>query len=255
MAALPRTPMRGDANVRSRRLAAVLIAAGALAAAGVTASAHVGTSNAYFDGAAGPYGVRVIVRTPGVIPGLAQVSVRVLDGDGVEQVTVRPLRADVGLEGAPPPDPARPVPGEAGLYSGELWLMTAGSYSRRGRGGRRGGRRNGLRAGAGRRGAAACDEPGRRARGGRRGPLPVRRRRHHRRRRGPRERARAGPRARRLAPAPRPPCDGRVRDRGRRRPRRRVAVVGRGPTPRTAAGSTGRGARPPRSRQPVGGRS
>jgi hypothetical protein len=129
VAALPRTPMRGDANVRPRRLAAVLIAAGALAAAGVTASAHVGTSNVYFDGAAGPYGVRVIVRTPGVIPGLAQVSVRVLDGDGVEQVTVRPLRADVGLEGAPPPDPARPVPGEAGLYSGELWLMTAGSYS------------------------------------------------------------------------------------------------------------------------------
>ena len=99
------------------------------AAGGVVASAHVGTSNAYFDGAAGPYGVRVIVRTPGVIPGLAQVTVRILDGEGVDRVTVRPLRSDVGLEGAPPPDAARPVRGEAGLYGGELWLMTAGSYS------------------------------------------------------------------------------------------------------------------------------
>jgi hypothetical protein len=92
-------------------------------------SAHVGTSNAYFEGTAGPYGIRVIVRTPGVIPGLAQISVRVTRGTGVERVSVRPLRADLGLEGAPPPDIARPVPGETDLYSAELWLMTAGSYS------------------------------------------------------------------------------------------------------------------------------
>ena len=116
-------------GVARRTGAAVLIVTGLIAAAGSTASAHVGTSNAYFDGAAGPYRVRVIVRTPGVIPGLAQASVRVLGGERVERVTLRPLRSDVGLEGAPPPDVAGPVPGEAGLYSGELWLMTAGSYS------------------------------------------------------------------------------------------------------------------------------
>ena len=92
-------------------------------------SAHVGTSNAYYEGTAGPYGIRVIVRTPGVILGLAQISVRVTRGTGVERVSVRPLRADVGLEGAPPPDIARPVPGETDLYSAELWLMTPGSYS------------------------------------------------------------------------------------------------------------------------------
>ena len=69
------------------------------------------------------------MRTPGVIPGLAQISVRVTRGTGVERVSVRPLRADVGLEGALPPDIARPVPGETDLYGAELWLMTAGSYS------------------------------------------------------------------------------------------------------------------------------
>ena len=122
-------PRAGALVARLWARAAIPIAGVLVAAAGAVASAHVGTSNAYFDGAAGPYGVRVIVRTPGVIPGLAQVTVRVLDGGGVERVTVRPLRSDAGLEGAPPPDAARPVRGEAGLYGGELWLMTAGSYS------------------------------------------------------------------------------------------------------------------------------
>ncbi|MCY4120594.1 MAG: hypothetical protein OXG72_06695, partial [Acidobacteria bacterium] len=107
---------------------AILVTSLVAAVTSIT-SAHVGTSNAYFDGAAGPYPVRVIVRTPGVIPGLAQASVRILAGEGIERVTVRPLRSDVGLEGAPPPDVANPVPGEQGLYSAELWLMTAGSYS------------------------------------------------------------------------------------------------------------------------------
>ena len=106
-----------------------LVTIALIAAATAAAAAHVGTSNAYFEGAAGPYGIRVIVRTPGVIPGLAQASVRILSGGDAERVTVRPLRSDVGLEGAPPPDVAGPVRGEPDLYSGELWLMTAGSYS------------------------------------------------------------------------------------------------------------------------------
>ena len=72
----------------------------AVVAVALATLAHVGTSNAYFEGAAGPYRVRVTVRTPGVIPGLAQISVRVTSGAGVDQVSVRPPRADVGLEGA-----------------------------------------------------------------------------------------------------------------------------------------------------------
>ncbi len=92
-------------------------------------TAHVGNSNAYFEGPAGPYDVRVIVRTPGVVPGLAQISVRITGGEGVRQVTVRPLRWDAGLEGAPPADTAVAVAGEPNLYSAALWLMARGSYS------------------------------------------------------------------------------------------------------------------------------
>ena len=107
-----------------RRVSGVAFAIGAA----LFASAHIGSSNAYFEGPAGPYPLRVIVRTPDVIPGLAQISVRVTDGPQPALVTVQPLRWDAGLEGAPPPDTARAVPGEAGLWAAELWLMTTGSY-------------------------------------------------------------------------------------------------------------------------------
>ena len=94
---------------RRERLRRIAGAAFALLTA-VFASAHIGTTNAYFEGSAGPYPIRVIVRTPGVIPGLAQISVRITGGPQPTHITVRPLRSDAGLEGAPPPDSAKAVP-------------------------------------------------------------------------------------------------------------------------------------------------
>ncbi len=89
---------------------------------------HVGSPNVFFDGAAGPYPVRVIVRPPEVIPGLAEVTVRVKAGTA-ERVTVQPVQWKAGAKGAPPPDEAEPVPGTAGLWTARLWIMTASSYS------------------------------------------------------------------------------------------------------------------------------
>ncbi len=89
---------------------------------------HVGSPNVFFDGAAGPYPVRVIVRPPEVIPGLAEVTVRVKEGTA-ERVTVQPVQWQAGAKGAPPPDVAVPVAGAAGLWTARLWLMTASSYS------------------------------------------------------------------------------------------------------------------------------
>ena len=107
------------------RRAALLVAGLYLATAG-----HVGSKNVFFSGQAGPYAVSVVVRPPDVVPGLAEISVRVPGGDGeVERITVRPVRWDAAPEGgAPPPDPAVPVPGDPRLYSAELWLMTVGAY-------------------------------------------------------------------------------------------------------------------------------
>ena len=93
------------------------------------ARAHVGSPDVFYDGDAGPYPVRVIVRPPEVIPGLAEITVRLRDGRKVDQVTVQPVQWQGGLKGAPPADAAVPVPGAPDAWSGELWLMSPTSYS------------------------------------------------------------------------------------------------------------------------------
>ena len=93
-----------------------------------SSSAHVGSPNVFFDGEAGPYPVRVIVRPPEVIPGLAEVTVRIKEGEA-RRVTAQPIHWQAGVKGAPPPDAAEPVPGGPGLWSTQIWLMEASSYS------------------------------------------------------------------------------------------------------------------------------
>ena len=101
----------------------------ALAAIALVASAHVGSPDTFFEGAAGPYPVRVIVRSPGVVPGLAQITVRLLGATRVQRVLVLPVYWDPRTAAPPPPDIAARVPGDSTLYGAALWLMTGGSYS------------------------------------------------------------------------------------------------------------------------------
>jgi hypothetical protein len=107
-----------------RRTAVVLV----MLAGWAALSAHVGSPNIFFEGSAGPYPVRVVVRPPGVIPGQAEITVRAL-GDGVTAVAVQPMRWNLGVEGAPRPDEALPVAGNPAMWSARLWLMEFGSYS------------------------------------------------------------------------------------------------------------------------------
>lgn len=90
-------------------------------------SAHVGSPDAWYEGAAGPYHVVVQVATPSVVPGVARVFARVT-GVGVEEVTVQANRFDA-LAASPPPEAAAPVDGDPGLYSAPLWIMSGGSNS------------------------------------------------------------------------------------------------------------------------------
>ena len=98
-----------------------------IAVIAIIASAHVGTNDVFFAGEAGPWPVRVSIRQPGVIPGLADINVRV-EGNGVSRVVVTALRRVADSGEAPPPDVAVPVRGVAGLYSAQLWLMTRGPH-------------------------------------------------------------------------------------------------------------------------------
>jgi hypothetical protein len=119
----------GKLDAQGRTLKRLLAAVALAGAAATSALAHVGSPDVIFEGAAGPYPVRVTVRTPGVIPGLAEITVRLL-GPTTGDVSVQPIwwRAP-GEEGVPPADRAQPVRGDTGLYSGALWLMAQGSFA------------------------------------------------------------------------------------------------------------------------------
>lgn len=91
-------------------------------------SAHSGSQNVFYEGNIGPYAARVIIQRPDVVPGLADITIRVLQGEPAE-VTVLPLKWNLGKQGAPTPDVAVPVRGEPQLYSAQLWFMESGSQS------------------------------------------------------------------------------------------------------------------------------
>jgi len=94
----------------------------------VGVEAHIGSPNVFFDGKAGGYPVRAVICPPQVVPGLAQITVRV-QGGPVQRITVLPVFWRAGRVGSPPPDDAKLVRGETNLYSAALWLMKPGAYS------------------------------------------------------------------------------------------------------------------------------
>ena len=93
-----------------------------------TAFAHVGTTDVYMDGYAGPYHLLVTVRPPGVIPGVADIQIRVLT-PGVNELRIVPTRiVGQGSDMAPVPDVARQSKEDPQLYTGKLWIMLRGSW-------------------------------------------------------------------------------------------------------------------------------
>lgn len=94
----------------------------------LTAQAHIGSPDVFFDGTAGPYPVRVTVRMPGVVPGRAEISAHVDSRDPVE-VSFLPIYSATPITNTPPADVAQLVRGETNLYAGDLWLMRSGAYS------------------------------------------------------------------------------------------------------------------------------
>jgi hypothetical protein len=110
-----------------RRLAFRTIA---ILSVALVSMAHVGSPDTFFTGQAGPYPVRVSVRLPGVIPGRAQISIRVAGAtaDSIERVTFQAVQWNLGVEGAPPPDVGTRVAGDPELFTAELWFMAPTSY-------------------------------------------------------------------------------------------------------------------------------
>lgn len=98
---------------------------GGLLAVCLLCMAHIGSPDVWYEGDAGPYHVIVYVRVPGVIPGVADINVRVVN-DSADEVTAVVNLFDA--TGAPPPDIAKPT-GSGGWYETRLWIMSPGSNS------------------------------------------------------------------------------------------------------------------------------
>jgi hypothetical protein len=90
-------------------------------------SAHVGSPDVFFSGKAGPYDIRVTVRPPEVVPGVAYVTVRA--PSDAREVAIRPIYWRAGSRGAPEADVMRASTSEPGTFEGSLWLMAHGAYT------------------------------------------------------------------------------------------------------------------------------
>ncbi len=117
-------PTRDVLSLMRRRMShALCLVLGWLALSG-----HIGSSQVVFEGRAGGYPVRVVITPPGVVPAQVPILVRVLDG-APTRVTVRAAQWNLGTKGAPPAEEAAVVPGDPGVWSHDLWIMTSSTYA------------------------------------------------------------------------------------------------------------------------------
>lgn len=89
---------------------------------------HIGSPNIILQGKAGAYDVLINIMPPEVVPGLAQISVKVPE-EGVNSVAIQGIYFRNGSDGAPPPEALDQVTGDPSMYNGEIWLMEYGSAS------------------------------------------------------------------------------------------------------------------------------
>jgi hypothetical protein len=98
----------------------LLVAAGAWA--------HVGSPDVFYDGQAGPYRLLVTIRTPTVIPGVAEIEVRSAANDVDKMHIVPTPLTGPGAKFAPVPDLAVRSKDDPQFFTGSLWMMTSGSW-------------------------------------------------------------------------------------------------------------------------------
>src|SRR5271154_1653035 len=107
-----------------RRMTGILVL---IFVAAMSVSAHVGSSDVFFEGDAGPYHLYVTVRVPQVIPGIAEIEVRSASND-VEKIQIVPMRlSGAGSDFPPTPDVAERSKHDPQFFTGSLWLMESGA--------------------------------------------------------------------------------------------------------------------------------
>jgi hypothetical protein len=112
----------------SSRAACAALVAFATVALWSDAAAHIGSPDVFVDGLAGEYRLLVTVRPPRVIPGVAEVEV-LTTGNDVDEIRIVPLPlTGPGAQFAPVADVASRSAADPRLFTGSLWMMTAGAW-------------------------------------------------------------------------------------------------------------------------------
>jgi hypothetical protein len=98
------------------------------AVAAVVGEAHVGSPDIFLESSAGPYPMFVTIRPPSVIPGVAEIEIRVTS-PGVDQIHVTPIPM-VGEASKHPPtaDTMQRSKQDPQFFTGALWIMASGSW-------------------------------------------------------------------------------------------------------------------------------
>jgi hypothetical protein len=91
-------------------------------------SAHVGSPDVFYEGAAGPYRLLVTIRPPVIVPGVAEIEIR-SSTPGVSALRIVPLPlTGPGAKLAPTADTARQSREDPQFFTGSLWLMSVGAW-------------------------------------------------------------------------------------------------------------------------------
>lgn len=94
----------------------------------VPAHAHVGSKDVFEEVSAGPYKLYATIRPPTVIPGVAVVEVRA-SGPPINRIEATPTpMTGEGAEHPPTADVLIRSKDDPNFHTGELWLMTTGSW-------------------------------------------------------------------------------------------------------------------------------
>ena len=100
--------------------------------------ADIGHYNFTFEGKVFNKTIRALVKPPGVVPGVANITINTLD-QSIDSIKIQPVKwhgkiksyphLKAGPQGAPPSDLMYKVQDEDKFFTGELWLMDFGAYN------------------------------------------------------------------------------------------------------------------------------
>ena len=100
--------------------------------------ADIGHYNFTFEGEVFGNTVRALVKPPGVVPGVANITIKTFS-QSIDSIKIKPVKwhgkidsyphLKIGPQGAPPSESMNKLEYMSNFYEGELWLMDFGAYN------------------------------------------------------------------------------------------------------------------------------